>query len=173
MALIRHEVLRHRDAIPITKAQVSQWIEAYNKSGIREAETYPSDTIKAVTLSSLVVTSDFTRAIESADVLNSDSNREVDSLFREAELPIPYFFPSLVKLRPSIWLVLLRSLWLVGVTKGCESLQESGKVAAKLISYAEKEGSVVLVGHGVFNRLIAKQLRKKGWRCNKKPKTTH
>ncbi|MCR6095175.1 histidine phosphatase family protein [Salipaludibacillus agaradhaerens] len=177
IALIRHGESHHRDDSPVTKAQLSWWIKIYNQSGVRETEIFPTDTIKAMTMSSFIVTSDLKRAIDSAALLKPDSNRRSDSLFREAELPVPYFIPSWLKMRPALWLVLLRCLWLVGVTKGCESLREAEtraeKAAAKLISYAEKEGSVVLVGHGVFNRLIAKQLRKKGWRGNKKTKTTH
>jgi broad specificity phosphatase PhoE len=177
IALIRHGESHHRDDSPVTKAQLSRWINTYNQSGVRETEIFPSDTIKAITMSSFIVTSNLKRAIDSATLLKPDSNKRNESLFREVELPVPYFIPSWLKMSPAIWLVLLRCLWFVGVTKGCESLREAEtraeKAAAKLISYAEKEGSVVLVGHGVFNRLIAKELRKKGWCGHKKTKTAY
>jgi broad specificity phosphatase PhoE len=130
IALIRHGESHHRDDSPVTKAQLSRWINTYNQSGVREAETFPTDTIKAMTMSSFVVTSDIKRAVDSATLLKPDSNRRSDSLFREAELPVPYFIPSL-KMRPAIWLVLLRCLWFVGVTKGCESLRGAETRAEK------------------------------------------
>lgn len=62
---------------------------------------------------------------------------------------------------------LLRIAWFLGAKHGCESYREAKEraIAAAdfLIKEARENGSVCLVGHGVFNRLIAKELEKRQW----------
>ncbi|WP_410896193.1 hypothetical protein [Neobacillus sp. 204] len=49
----------------------------------------------------------------------------------------------------------------------------ANKAAQQLIDYANKYKSVVLVGHGFFNMLIAKELQKKGWKGTRKRDAKH
>ncbi|WMP19050.1 hypothetical protein [Thiothrix lacustris] len=38
---------------------------------------------------------------------------------------------------------------------------------------AEEYGSVLLVGHGIMNRLLAKELHKQGWQVELSPSSKH
>ena len=53
--------------------------------------------------------------------------------------------------------------------------QNSGlkKASERLVKYAEGHKSVVLVGHGFFNRLIAIELKKMGWKGKRKATAKH
>ena len=63
-------------------------------------------------------------------------------------------------------------MWLFGFSKNGESFLEAkdrGKQAAeKLIKLALENKKIIVVGHGLINRLIEKQLHKKGWRASKR-----
>jgi hypothetical protein len=82
-----------------------------------------------------------------------------------------------LKLRPSIWAITLRLLWFFGNSNECESLNKAKfrakKASQQLIDYAEVNRSVVLVGHGFFNMLIAKELQKRGWKGKRKTGAKH
>ena len=47
------------------------------------------------------------------------------------------------------------------------------KASEVLVKYAEEHESVVLVGHGFFNRLIAVELKKMGWEGKRKATAKH
>ena len=80
---------------------------------------------------------------------------------------MPHFDRSFLTLPAMGWFVLLRIMWLFGFRKNGESFTQAKfrakQAANKLIALAEKNDKVILVGHGLMNRLIAKQLRLKGW----------
>ncbi|WP_246320698.1 hypothetical protein [Paenibacillus germinis] len=98
-------------------------------------------------------------------------------LFRETELSVPSKEFWGLKLSPSIWTVILRSLWLSGYSRQCESLsnakQRAKEASILLVNCAKEQESVALVGHGFFNLLIAKELQKKGWKGKKKTSSKH
>lgn len=75
------------------------------------------------------------------------------------------------------WAVMFRLLWLAGYSKNSESLDEAKKraliAASRLDEISRKHGAVLLMGHGVMNRLIAKALGKQGWVNTKKIQSTH
>ncbi len=90
----------------------------------------------------------------------------VEHLFREAELPQRHL--AGLRLSPFHWALLLRLLWLCGYSRQAESRlaanQRAQAAAARLISLAEHgDGPVLLMGHGIMNRLIARTLRQQGW----------
>ncbi|WP_088011127.1 hypothetical protein [Gottfriedia acidiceleris] len=82
-----------------------------------------------------------------------------------------------MRLKPSIWAVILRCLWFGGYSSNCESLNDAKiraeKASKLLIQYAQEHSHIVLVGHGFFNLLIAKELKKNGWIANKKTSSKH
>ena len=73
-----------------------------------------------------------------------------------------------------IWL--LRLLWLCGYAGRVESVQHARqraqRAADKLIALSQ-QGTVLLVGHGSMNKLIARQLRKRGWQAEKHASSRH
>lgn len=176
ISLIRHGRSKWVQKDWITSSQFEDWVTRYDDHGVYEEETYPQETQKKLKKATMVYTSDLFRSKESAKLLIPTVDIVSDTLFRETELPISGFF-SKVKLQPSGWAVLMRCLWIAGYSRKCESFADAknrAKLAAEeLIQSAEKSQSVVLVGHGFFNILIAKELLQMGWSGAKRPSTKH
>jgi broad specificity phosphatase PhoE len=57
--------------------------------------------------------------------------------------------------------------WHIGWSQGAESVREARRraqrAAERLVELAREHGSVMLIGHGQINRLIARALRRMGW----------
>ncbi|MDX8047080.1 histidine phosphatase family protein [Gracilibacillus sp. S3-1-1] len=125
----------------------------------------------------IVLTSDLKRSVDSVKILNPEVKTISATLFRETELPTLLMKLLNLKLRTSIWAVILRLLWFSGYSNECESLsdakQRAKKASQRLIDYADEYNSVVLVGHGFFNMFIAKELQKKGWKGKRKVGVKH
>lgn len=177
ISLIRHGVSKHVDNKRITYKDFKGWVEKYDHSGVFEQKIYPSETLRKIASAQLVVTSDLKRAIESAELLDSNLTLISKPEFREIELP--HFIKDVqnFKLKPNAWSAILRCLWFIGYSQGCEPLSKEkirAKIAADLlIKYAQEHKSVALVGHGFFNRLIAKELKKRNWESDKKINSKH
>jgi len=82
-----------------------------------------------------------------------------------------------LKLSPKFWAVFFRILWLLGYSRNSETYSEAknravdaAKVLTELANEYEK---VIFVGHGVFNRILAKELRKTGWAGPRNPGSKH
>jgi broad specificity phosphatase PhoE len=142
---------------------------SYDLSGI--VGTPPKETVTAIKGNHLVVCSHLTRSIESAKALGYYEALLEEPLFRETA--IPHFNSGSIKLPISVWVVILRILWLFGFSKNGESLadtrQRARRGAQELILLAEEHQTVLLVGHGFMNLLIAKELKKAGWLGPAKP----
>ncbi|WP_226658752.1 histidine phosphatase family protein [Pseudalkalibacillus hwajinpoensis] len=158
--LIRHGKSACDFSKRLTSQDYREWVKKYEEEGI--CDLAPEDVQFALSEAPLVVTSHLKRAIESAksaDVIQSDP------LYRELDLP--YFHVSLLKLNPRIWTVFYRSLWLSGFSKQSETQKQAKKratlAAQQLEDHAITHGTVVLVGHGFFNRYIGRSLKKLGW----------
>ena len=113
-----------------------------------------------------MVCSHLRRSIESARSLGFPEVHFKEPLFSETALP--HFDSGDFPLPVFVWIVVLRLLWLVGFSRNGESLisarRRARQAAAGLIQLAEANQIVLLVGHGLFNHLIATELRKRGWR---------
>ena len=114
----------------------------------------------------MVITSSLSRCIQSADCLPGIQACGSDKVFAEAHLPyVEWRWP---KLPPKAWRILFRAGWFLGFSANTESIARSNvrakAAAAKLIEMAEANDSVLLMGHGIMNILIAWHLRKHGWK---------
>ena len=71
------------------------------------------------------------------------------------------FFHSL-----KVWAPILRVAWLFGYKNNSESFAEAKQRAElgadMLIEFAKENKTVLLIGHGIMNRLIAKAFIKRG-----------
>ena len=67
----------------------------------------------------------------------------------------------------TVWLVLYRLIWLFGYSQNGESYAAANNradaAASKLMTLAEEHDKVVLIGHGLMNRIIAKRLCINNW----------
>jgi broad specificity phosphatase PhoE len=177
ITLVRHGKSLWVENKPITCQEFKNWVENYDDCGVFEEKYYPSKTLKKVWSANIVITSDLKRAVESAKFLYPNSPAISDPLFRETELPIPLSRLAGLKLHASSWGVILRCLWFSGYSSGCESLKDT-KIRAEeaskfLVNCAKEHHHVVLVGHGFFNRLIGKELKRMGWNRKKKSSSRH
>ena len=177
ISLIRHGKSQLVENSKITCLEFKKWVEKYDHNGVFAESTYPSMTTEKISNAKIVITSDLRRSVQSAQLLNPGEKIFPDPLFRETELPIGPMKLLDLKLRPNIWAILFRILWLSGYSYDCESLSDAKirayKASQRLISYAEEYHSVALVGHGFFNILIAKELQKKGWKGKRRSATKH
>jgi broad specificity phosphatase PhoE len=178
ISLIRHGKSKHIENNIVTCKEFVEWVKKYDHSGVFEEKDYPSETLKKIAAASIVITSDLTRSVESAYLIIQNRNTRVvtDALFRETELPVLSRNLKFT-LRPNSWAVILRCLWFCGYTRQNESLVEAKqraiKASERLVKHAEEHKSVVLVGHGFFNRLIAVELKKRGWKGKRKATAKH
>jgi len=118
----------------------------------------------------LLLSSDLPRAVLSSQLLKPDEKLISDSCFRESALPyVDWNFP---KLTFFTWAVIFRLLWLVGFSKHGESIKMAKVRAEKgadfLEHYARKGNTVLLIGHGIMNRLLVRELISRKWTVTKK-----
>jgi len=122
-----------------------------------------------------LIASPLRRSLESARLLAPAAAPLIDARFREAELPSAIH--SRVRLPAKVWAGLARAAWFAGWADGVESFRyaraRAADAATILTEHAETHGGVVLVGHGLMNVLIARQLRAAGWRGPRVPSQRH
>ena len=138
------------------------WIAGYDASGVTgEPDCHA---ILADKRRAFIISSPLPRARASLQAMNLTPELIADDL-REA--PLPIFNLPFLRLSPQTWLVLFRLCWLSGALAGPESkkqtMQRAEKMAHRLIAQAQQHERVLSMGHGVINRLIARELEKAGW----------
>jgi broad specificity phosphatase PhoE len=148
---------------------ICEIIRRYDSSGIAER---PPDEVKQRALAcSVAVCSDFIRSLESAKALGFNDILLSDPLFRE--IACPHFKTGSLTMSVSAWGVLLRYMSVFGFSQNGESLlmaKKRARVAAStLIDIAHTHQSVLLVGHGIINYFIAKELLSRHWVGPSKP----
>ncbi|MED4400531.1 histidine phosphatase family protein [Metabacillus fastidiosus] len=177
ISLIRHGKSTFTENKKINCEAFQSWVKQYDCNGVFEEDCYPAGTTEIIKQAHLVITSNLKRSIDSAKILNPAIKTINSSLFCETELPIPSKKLGAIKLNPNTWAIILRCLWFLGYSNGCESYNEArqrAKEAARvLVDYANEHTSVVLVGHGFFNRLIGTELKKMNWKNKTKMSSKH
>jgi broad specificity phosphatase PhoE len=165
IVLLRHGKPQIRDHGRVSASGFGQWIAAYNRAGIDPAHHPSPIVIEKAKSCSIVICSHLPRSIESAAALGAQSV-EKDSMFRECDMP--YANLNHPKLPVSIWSVVFRMLQVLSLSPNAESFKEAreraNNCAFQLSELARQHGSVLLVGHGLINLLISKQLFRMGWR---------
>jgi len=124
------------------------------------------------TLSSSIdtcVTSQLIRTIDSAQLLGIKDST-ASQLFNES-LP-PYPNRLLFPLPWSLFLAVYRLLWFCGVSQNCPGRRKDQERARSgsvhLAKLAADNKVVLLIGHGIMNRLICTELQKSGWSIDAK-----
>lgn len=148
----------------LAPCDLGQWIAAYDRSEVA-LDAIPAGSITAARAAAAVFASDLPRAQSSARALGHPAPR-IDALFREAALPfVCWRFP---RLSPPVWAALLRLCWLLGYSRGAASLASArrrARAASAVLIARAADGPVLLLGHGVINRLIARELAAAGWQA--------
>ncbi len=160
--LMRHGQPRIAAAEKISMLEMKDWIAQYNRSEVIRAPA-PEASLQLAATASTVVSSSAPRALSSVEVLGLQP-AVVDALFCEAQLPHGgWRFP---RLSPFTWAFIFRVLWLCGYSSNVESFgaaKQRASAAAQRLQALAGDEPVLLLGHGVMNRMIAKQLLASGW----------
>lgn len=148
-----------------------QWIEAYNVSGLSPTSKPLQTTLTRVSQCNATVCSQLPRSIQSAEALKIINITLTDAQFNEAGMPSANW--RLLKLSPTMWVIIFRLFWLLGYSKHSESYKEAKQRAATsakiLINLAKENKSVLFIGHGIYNKFLAKELRLLGWSGPRNP----
>lgn len=146
----------------VSPAGMAQWIENYDRSEV-QAQHIPAESKACAKAAKVIVSSTAHRALTSVRALGAVASL-VSVAFNEAQLP--FALVAFPRLPPSVWLVLFRMLWFLRYSRGAESVQSArqrAKAAAIELASLARRGPVLLVGHGIMNRLIASELIASGW----------
>jgi len=159
ITFIRHACVDIKKYDNISAREFGLWIDEYNISSIKE-EVQNKDTIfKILDDADIILCSELKRSIESVGLFDKSAT-SVNEFFNEVELP--YASWNLIRLRPPIWLIIFRALWFLGYSKNVESYNRAKKraklAAEMLIDLSANRKSITLMGHGLMNRLIIKEL---------------
>ncbi len=177
--------------------QFRQFVERYDAAEIDQRAFPPLSVQQLVAGASVVFASHRPRALHTtAKLLGADELQRkgqaislegfaiaplIDPRFREIEFPVD--FPRHFKFSAFTWSVIALVLWRMGYSSRSESLANSrarARLAADMLERSlerppvgSSTRSVVLVAHGGINRLIAKELRKRGWNGPRMPHSQH
>ena len=175
ITLARHGPVAAHWQSRISGRGFAEFVEELQASGIVPGSEPTTATREQAREASILVCSDLQRSVESAKVIAPTRPFLCESLFREAEVPTK--FRTSLSFRANTWVVLARMLWYVRRWSGIESPSEARERARRATSFlehlVEQNDSVFLIGHGYFNALIARELRRRGWRGPKFPSARH
>lgn len=163
IVLVRHGKPQRNNA-KIRASQMQDWVQQYNSAALASETNPPAALMEIARHSEFIISSDLKRSRQSAQMLG-DTVDQGHAIYREIDLP-HLRFPS-PRLSPATWVAVFRLLWLLGVSLQCESFRGAKKraqfAANQLEQAAQQHHTVILVGHGLFNRFIAKALVKQNW----------
>lgn len=163
--LMRHGKPAFTGSAKVTSREMSNWIAEYDLSDT--GEDLPPESSKSLAFSaSRIISSPLPRALSSLKALGHEPD-VIDEAFREAGLPV-FHMPGF-RLSPTVWAAFFRVMWLCGISRNVERVGVAKKRASQaadiLLAFAKaSDGPVLLMGHGVMNRLIARELRSLGFK---------
>lgn len=189
ISLIRHGPpavsLRQR----VRGHQFRQFVERYDAARIARQASPPLAAQRVMAQADFVYASNRPRALHTAELLGVPRPLEVDPRFREIDFPVD--FPRHFRFSALTWSAIAIALWRLGYSARnsepfadtkqrarsaadmlearCNQLMPSVPISAE----GQAASSVVLVAHGGINRLIAKELRRRGWRGPRLPHSRH
>ena len=166
IVLVRHGKPDAVRTAAITGLDIGQWVRHYNEVGITREFAPPALARQLASAARCMIASDLPRAMESAAWLAASRDVRVDRELREAGLPESLHIS--IRMSPGAWVVLARVAWWLNWCQSEETIamtrQRAGRVADRLGVLAAEHGSVLAIGHGMFNRFVARQLLRRGWR---------
>jgi broad specificity phosphatase PhoE len=160
----------------ITARAYVDWWAQYDAGGLVPGQEVPPHLKAALAGCATLLSSTLRRAIETAEQAAPGRPFEADPIFVEAPLPPP-LLPDWVRLKPRTWGAVARISWWLGNHREAESRAaaevRAGQAAARLIGLAQTAGTVGLLAHGWFNRMIRPHLIKAGYICVRDGGDTH
>jgi len=175
IVLLRHGKPNIPSLSKLSASAFCEWVKDYNASGLSVSSKPTNKALVRTSDCNVIICSNLPRSIESGKALNAGKIILSDSIFNEAGLPSTSW--QKLKLSPKFWAVFFRVLWLLGFSRNSESFKEAKTRATEavkiLVKLANEHEKVMFVGHGVYNRILANELRKNGWQGPKNPGSKH
>ncbi len=157
----------------ISGRDIGSWYRRYNDLGLVDGVDAPAHLREAAAAAGCVVASDVRRALESAARLGATERVRVEPTLREVGFPESLAVP--VRLSPGVWVLIARATQMLRWCEGDEPVPATrarAAIAAETLSQlADDHRTLVVVGHGWFNRFVARELRRRGWRGPRWPPT--
>ena len=151
----------------LSTKELKNLVSACEQSSIQDV---PTEKLKTIFNDHYVICSDLPRSVDSAKKLNLKNIHVSNSLYRETDLP--HFDKLYLKLPVMLWLIFLRMIWVFGFSKNAESFKQAKKrsklAADEIIKLTRKNKKVIIVGHGLINHLIGKELQKRKWQVTER-----
>lgn len=168
--LMRHGKPTFTGAAKVSSHEMADWVAQYDLSDTGSDMPPESSSVMASKVL-ISLCSPLPRAVSSLKTLGCEPVL-IDEVFREADLPV-YNIPG-IRLSPFFWAVFFRIIWLCGMSRKAEPFGMAKRRAARatgmLVNFARNhDGPVLLMGHGIINRLIAKELMSLGWKEHSRP----
>ena len=159
ITLIRHGRSAHVVKGLLDLAAFRKWREAYEAAGIDPADRPPPELHAAAEQAAIIVSSDAPRAIESARKLAPDRDVITSPLLRELRMEPPAL--RWIRLPMAGWALVFGVQWLRRKLATPEDEQRARAAADWLIDLAA--GDLVVVTHGSFRLLLAREFESRGW----------
>lgn len=175
IVLVRHGPSAHVDERgAIDHAGMLAWRGNYDAAGIRADSQPPIALRNLAAAATHIISSNLVRAVESAQRLASGREIQVSELLREAPLVIPRWPARLPILG---WAMLIHLAWQYRIVRGSDPPKEDGTRAAAaadwLAGLVADGSTAVVVTHGVFRRLLANELVRRGWKATRQGGYSH
>jgi broad specificity phosphatase PhoE len=166
--LVRHGEPALSRKVRLNANEYRDWWARYEAGGLKAGQTPPQALLEVARSAGLVLSSTRRRSIESAEAIGDGRAFESEALFIEAPLPPPAL-PSWIRLPPRWWGVIARIWWWAfdhhpDSESFGEAKARARAAAHRLMDLAKRDGPVLVVAHGFFNRMIGVELQALGWR---------
>ena len=173
--LIRHGRTSHvHDGGLLDRADIERWRRACDLAGIADGDLPPHALRAEVAQADVLAASDMPRAVTSVAVLAPGRTFTVSTLLREVPLPIP---AAPLRAPLAVWNALIHLRWGLDILRGRDASREAKSQAEAAATWCvvaarqARTGTIAVVTHGVFRRLLAKQLVAEGWRFEPGPRS--
>jgi broad specificity phosphatase PhoE len=148
----------------MTAHDMELWRQGYDAAGILDHDAPPAGLRELVATADLIVSSDYARAIQTAERLTT-SPFLLSELLRETPTPIPQWHR--VKMPRFLWEWATLIRWGSWILRGIDGMPQhtarAERAAKWLDDLAHDKRHIVIVTHGNFRRLLAMMLAKRGW----------
>ena len=171
LLLIRHGRSAHvHPGGLLDRAGVERWRDAYDEAGIADDSHPPPALVEDVARAHRLVASDLPRAIASASRLAPARDVVISPLFREVPLLIPRALPFRVP--RGVWEAAIHLRWGVDLIRRRGAPLDAIDRARSAAEWCQEEcgrcdsgaGTIAVVTHGVFRRMLLEVLMARGWR---------
>jgi broad specificity phosphatase PhoE len=159
---------------------LAAWLESEGARGIAEDAEPSRELVELVAASRHLLVSPLTRAQATAnavlDQLPVGSRPRAASVIELSEAPLPVLQVPRLRLPLGAWGSVCRISWFLGYTGSVESRRAAVARAhrvARQLSQLAPSGPVTVIGHGIMNLLVARELRRLGWAGPRLPSHQH